>query len=157
MNNELKFKSKIAYSYVLYILGVCLIMTQTNSFIKKDFLNKRAWLIYLALLIWFFILNLFFSWSIEISSGYFKVKFPSILFFLKPKIYNISDIDFVNIRNYRNNVALPSISIKLKNEESIIKHYFFLINTKSMKELFYILRNLNINTSIAESAFKIEH
>jgi hypothetical protein len=151
MDNEIKFKSKISLLYILSILGIFLVITQINTFIRGDYFNKTAWLIYCILIIYVFIFNLFFSWSFEITSIYFKVKFSPFLFFLKAKLYKISDIDYIKIIYLRGKGVLPYISIKLLNRETIIKHYYFLISKKSIKEMFCTLKDLDINVTIVET------
>jgi len=147
MKDEIIFKSKFSFSYLLSILVVFLFLTQVNCFINKDFFNKIAWLNYGMIITGIYIFNLFFTSSFEISSDYLKVKFPPILFSLRPKIYKISDIDYVKIIYMMGKGIVPSISIKLKNKELIIRHYYFLISKKSIKEMFLVLKDRNINVS----------
>jgi len=150
MEGEIIFKSRISYSHILWILAVFLFITQVNCFINKDFFNKTAWLIYGMLIMWAYIFNLFFTSSFEVTSDYLKVKFPSILFFLKPKIYMFCDIEFAKIVYLRSKVEVPYISIKFKNKELIVNHFYFLISKKSIKEMVLILNDQNVNVSYCD-------
>jgi len=147
MNDEIKFKTKFSYSYLIYILVAFFVASQISYFIDKDFFNKTAWLNYGKLMTGAFIFNLFFTSSFEISSDYLKLKLFPLLFFLKPKIYKISDIDYIKIVHLRGNVLIPYISIKLKGKESIKIHYYLSISKNSIEEMFLILKCANINVS----------
>ena len=150
MGGELIFKTKFSFLFLLYTLAAVFFVMQLNCFIHKDFFNKTVWLDYGMFLIGVNIFSLFFTSSIEIYSDYFKVKFPSILFFLKPKIYMIDNIDFVKIVHVRGRGIMPYISFKLKDKEMIINHYYWFISEKSIKEMFLILKNLNVNVSFRD-------
>jgi hypothetical protein len=109
-------------------------------------------MVYFIIIICVFIFSLFFVWSFEIFPSHLRVKYNPLLFFLKPKTYNIDDIGSVVIINISGKGMLPNILIKLKNNEIKIKHYYFLISTKSLNEMIATLSAMNVNASIVHSS-----
>jgi hypothetical protein len=144
----MKYKTRISFLNILSIYGGFFLITQTKCFINRDFFNKTAWIIYASIIIYFYILNLFFARSFEISATYLMVKFPILLFFKKSKIYYLNEISFIKIIHKTGRGSIPFLTIRLKNSNSLIKHYYFLISKRSIIEMVALLNKMNTDARI---------
>ncbi len=153
MKSGLKFTTKISILYILAILLGFLCITQINDFVHGNFFNKTSWFIYGMILTYIFIFNLFFVWSFELQTSYLKVRYS--IFFRSPKIYNISEIVYVKAIYLRGKGVIPSLKIRLRNNEITITHYYFLISKKSINELIATLKEMNVNASIVNNVAEL--
>jgi hypothetical protein len=146
MRNDMIFKTRISYSYILSILVISFFATQLYSFIKKDFFNKTSWWIFGFLMVYVFIFNLLFVWSFELHSTYIKVNYS---FFLRPaKLYSINDIAYIRINYVRGKFSWPILKIKIKDKEII--HNIFIISKKSLRCMISRLKEMNVDANIVK-------
>jgi hypothetical protein len=140
----MNFKTKISFSYILFILVVFLIATQIHNFIHLDFYNVKSWINYLLLLLYAVLFNLLFVWSFELNSSFLKVNYT--FFLRKSKFHYLKDINTIKIFNYHGKAMIPYLEIKSKDKK--YTHYFLLINNRSINEMAFELKEYGINVKI---------